>query len=85
MNLHDINTLILLAFRYALGRKTYITSEVSRIVKENISTIHRNTLISICREIDHAIERNDAGMAMDIKIWLDLQKEIGIYLNETKD
>lgn len=70
------NILAINAVRYALGRKSYVTDEVARIIIEDFDklTIHTARLIYI--DIQKAIKENNYGMEMDKEIWLNLAKHI---------
>ena len=72
----NLNTLILAAFRYALGRKTYIVEEVVEDIIHNIDNIPDTYLKRMYEEIDEAISNNRAGMKMDIVLWKKLQEKI---------
>lgn len=66
---YDFNDLAVCAFRYAMGRKTYITSYIADILikhKNDISPQYRNV---ITREIELAFEANNYGMEMDKIEW----------------
>jgi len=64
----EINELRLLAFRYALGRKTYIVSELVEDLTNNWDTMSKYHK-QIQDDIKGAIRRNDAGMDMDVELW----------------
>jgi len=63
------NDTILAAFRYALGRQTYIVSSVVEDILKNWDNIDNNLKNLIKKEIEEAIEQNRAGMECDIKEW----------------
>lgn len=68
---HDEANLILgcCAFRYALGRKTYVVREVVDCLikhRKKLDTVTKNL---ICKEIKYATEEGWAGMFMDVKDW----------------
>ena len=62
-------SIIMWAFRYALGRKTYVVEEVANCLKENWEKIADHTKICIKEEITAAIALGHAGMDCDIKNW----------------
>jgi len=74
----DLDILAFSAFRYALGRKTYITASVSHILMAQAEHLEDNTRQLIIREIKGSIERGEAGMSMDADEWSYLAK----YLEE---
>ena len=57
------------AFRYALGRKTYVVIEVVDYMIENWGFIAPYKKEMIQREIKEAITNGSAGMDCDIKSW----------------
>ena len=61
--------MVMYAFRYALGRKTYSVETVSSYLIENWHRFKSQTKEQIVREIETAIERNEAGMECDINAW----------------
>ena len=68
--MYEVNeNIIMYAFRYALGRKTYSVSEVADLLIENWHRFKPHTKEQIIREIEGAIERNEAGMEIDINEW----------------
>lgn len=73
---NELQTLILCAVRYALGRKTYIVDDITRMLIKNPGIINDDTKAIICRDIDKAIEYNEAGMDMDKECWLHLKESL---------
>ncbi len=69
MNKHDTNTALFCAFRYALGRSTYITGEIANLLIKYKDTIEHLNKEQIKREIRCAIEYDEAGMDMDVEQW----------------
>ena len=65
----DLLLLILAAFRYALGRMSYITSTTALIIIDQWDSLPMNIKRVIQREIQQAIEQDLAGMACDIAYW----------------
>lgn len=57
------------AFRYALGRKTYVVNDVVRALREHWTTMKVNEQRLIHKEILEAIKENNAGMDCDITEW----------------
>ena len=64
------NIVLLCAFRYALGRRTYITGVISEEIERNwnkISEEHQNIIL---KEIKEAIETENAGdIHCDVPCW----------------
>jgi len=59
--------IVIYAFRYALGRKTYSVKDVIDYLKENIHRFSDMQKRMFVREIELAIENNNYGMEMDKK------------------
>lgn len=72
MNDHDFQTIIICAFRYCLGRTTYVTDEMANILQDNISKLTDNTKAVIIKDIQYSAENNRLGMNCDRVVWLKL-------------
>jgi len=57
------------AFRYALGRQTYVVSEVVEAIIDIWGKIPASEQLLYKKEITKAILDNKAGMEMDIAQW----------------
>ena len=57
------------AFRYALGRMTYVTEHVSSYILDNWDEFSDQDKALFQREIKDAIENNLAGHQCDIDSW----------------
>ena len=60
---------IVASFRYALGRKTYIVSEVVENILKNWAFLSVKFKTKIKEEIQEAINNNNAGSDIDIEQW----------------
>lgn len=65
----DMETLLIGAFRYALGRRTYVVFETVEILLNNWDSISEHDKQLFVREIKHAIEHNLAGDKCDVREW----------------
>lgn len=68
----DNNTpvwLVIAAFRYALGRRTYITSMMSEYLIKNSNLLTKEVKELIINEIDFAIKDNAIGDPCDRYYW----------------
>ena len=65
----DLNDLMWCAFRYALGRMTYVPATIAAIIVENIDHLNKTTRESIVRDIDKALIDDQAGMKCDSEEW----------------
>ena len=66
---------LFMAFRYALGRMTYVSLEMSEILIEKWDKISPSMRLRIQSEIRDAIDYDMAGMDMDIQQW---QRVLGL-------
>ena len=78
LNMVEYNDLAFCAFKYALGRMTYITKTVSDIL---IKMNHKGLLTywtkeQMIKELEDAIENNKAGMDIDKQYWQALLTEL---------
>ncbi|MDD3324229.1 MAG: hypothetical protein PHN38_03800 [Sulfurospirillaceae bacterium] len=60
---------LLASFRYALGRQTYIVSEVVENILTNWQILSQNTKNKMKTEIEEAIENNSIGHDIDKEQW----------------
>jgi len=67
MKLDEI--ILFLAFRYALGRRTYVVHDVTETIIRNWDNLSLKYQSLIHKEIKQAIEDENAGMDMDIERW----------------
>jgi len=81
----DFETLIICAFRYALGRRTYVVEEVCDLILYCKEDLSKWMLVKIQAEIAFAIDRGEAGMRMDEKAWVMLSRDIGSYLDSREE
>lgn len=71
------------AFRYALGRSTYAVIDVVDAICKEWPRISQNTRSLMQVEIMDAINRNRAGMDMDVAEWrkvLDLSLDVPVVV-----
>ena len=76
LNRMDFRLLILSAFRYALGRMTYIVPVVANVIGESKDRLDSQAIDLIIKEIEEAEKRDGLGMECDIDVWLKLKKEL---------
>lgn len=73
----DLNMLFITSFRYAITRKTYVTSVISDLIRKNKDLLNTNTLKLFIREIDEEIDRLEDP---DKNVWLALSYDLSGYL-----
>lgn len=61
--------IVFYAFRYACGRMTYATHDVSEFLISHWYELSPDTREMIVREIGEKIDRGEAGMDCDIESW----------------
>lgn len=74
----DLQILFIAAFRYALGRMTYVAPTVAGMIKDNIDYLTGNTINLMIKEIEDGDARGGLGMDVDKEIWLRLKAELQI-------
>lgn len=74
MKIEDDNDRLVLiaAFRYALGRMTYMPSVICKVLQDNWKDLTESDRKLIQREIQEAIDRNLAGMSCDVNNWKEI-------------
>jgi hypothetical protein len=65
----DKQIILSCAFRYALGRKTYVVSSVVNEILKHWDEFPKGKKEIYCREIKEAIKEKRAGMDCDVKQW----------------
>jgi hypothetical protein len=65
----DQDILLYCAFRYALGRRTYVPSVIEKIIIDNWKDMPPITREKYKKEIREAINRNCAGDIYDVEGW----------------
>jgi len=75
IDFEDCNQDILLfcAFRYALGRQTYVVGSIADIIKANWEHMPQSRRNLFRKEIEEAIEKGYAGSVnIDVPCWLSI-------------
>ena len=68
----EFQQFIIYAERYAIGRMTYVPSEVNNIILKYLPRISSNTLGVLIQDIELEADRDMLGMDFDKKMWLAL-------------
>lgn len=76
----DLDTILFLAFRYALPRHTYVTVEVADLIKKYIQILHPGTLRQISAEIQKEIVTDKTMWQCDQIMWMGVVADIEQYL-----
>jgi hypothetical protein len=61
--------IVFAAFRYALGRSTYIVTDVTDCIQRNASALPASDRAVMVREVRQAIADGRAGMPSDVAAW----------------
>lgn len=59
------------AFRYALGRRTYVVRDVCEAIKQNVNGIQRKLCDQMVQEISEAVNTYRVGDHIHAKRWLE--------------
>ena len=71
----DISIIIFCAFRYALGRMTYMPSIVQLFIRDNIDIVDTKDINLMIKEITEAEERDGLGdNNIDAPGWINLRE-----------
>lgn len=74
---NDFGDIMIMALRYALGRRTYVTDEVPSFIKQNAEFINERICIVMLGDITRYIEDRKNGIEKDddcdYNSWLSLQ------------
>lgn len=65
----DARLILISAFRYALGRRTYMPGVVVGVIKDQWLNLSPHDRSQIQGDIRHAIECNMAGDDCDVDVW----------------
>ena len=74
----ELETLLIYAQRYAIGRMTYAPTEVATLVRKYMPYATTGALNILIQDIEQQADVDMLGDVCDVKTWLDL-------LNELKD
>lgn len=73
----DLQNIVIMALRYALGRKTYVTDEVPKFIMEHPDIVDERVCIVMIRDIDGYLNDKKNGLihddSFDTVNWLSLQ------------
>ena len=72
ITIQEFQQIIIYAERYAIGRMTYVPSEVNQIIRKYLPRISSNTLGVLIQDIEFKADRDMLGMDFDKKMWLAL-------------
>jgi hypothetical protein len=66
----DQDILLFCAFRYALGRQTYVVGSIAKILRDNWSGLSKDRRVFYKKEIREAVEMGFAGSpVIDVPEW----------------
>ena len=74
MDLSNVETkeLFIMAFRYCLGRSTYVVADMVSLIDRNWNNFSQDEKYMIKHEIKYAIKFDRAGMEIDVKSWQEI-------------
>lgn len=70
------NWVAVAAFRYSLGRMTYVVRDCCDFLEDAAKDLEAVDLKLMIREIDEAVNRREAGMQFDVDRWLGLRASL---------
>lgn len=76
----DLDLVFVAAFRYALGRRTYMVFTIADFIKTNIALVPQNIINLMIQEITEAEQNHNDGLYKalgddcDVKTWLSLRE-----------
>lgn len=73
----ELDEMLFMSFRYAFGRRSYITSVCGDLLIKYASDINEHTKTAICYEIGVGLHDGVYGMEMDKSGWLSVLKALG--------
>ena len=73
-NMKDFSCIVLCAFRYALGRMSYMPSLVAEFIKGNVDKLTPCHIRLMIEEINDYDAMGWLGMDCDIQLWLNLKR-----------
>lgn len=76
MNNMELNDLMVCAFRYALGRRSYITHTIAELLIKHKDKLFAQSKETVLKDIQVAFDTNNYGMEMDRAVWEKLQGEL---------
>lgn len=79
----DFEILLISAFRYSLGRSSYVPSVIIDIIENNKEQIRETTLGLFIREIElrKQLGPDSLGMSVENELWLDLRERLMEYVD----
>jgi len=83
ISVEELDELLFLSFRYALGRRTYVVSDVASYIMKNKEQLADDTIWRICSEIDQMGEEK-LGDPCDVNVWLSVRSSLGQYMSDKK-
>jgi hypothetical protein len=78
----DMQIVLVGAFRYALGRSTYVVDSTCNVIEAMTPDMPTGQLSLIEREIEKAIKDKAAGMQMDVDRWLVCRAKVLVEIKQ---
>ncbi len=75
--------IMIAAFRYALGRMSYMVEHVASWIEQHADTMPENDAQLIIKEIDEQALLGSLGMEMDERVWRRLQARLRLSIGDT--
>ena len=85
-NMNDFGLMCICAARYAIGRRTYVSSAIPRFITSNLDKLNENDLRVLRRDIKEEIRRGNYGDEnIDKPYWDTFVSKLDEVLGNTND
>lgn len=74
---HEFSDILFLAFRYCIGRMTYVVQDMHTYIKKHGQHLSNKNKSLMRKEIRTALDHGHAGMECDRQIWEDVLRLLG--------
>jgi len=79
MNKMELNDLMVCAFRYALGRKTYVVATIGELLIKHKDILSETSKAQMIRDINRVTKTANYGMDIDKNIWIRVRTALEGY------
>lgn len=74
--MYDFKNIVILALRYSLGRKNYVTTETSNFIKDHPEVVDKRTKMVMLKDLNNYFDKREVFYRddkCDYETWLDLK------------
>lgn len=76
VNLMELNDMLVMSFRYAFGRRTYVVHTCADLLMKYRHMLYFGNKQLILREIKYGIAKDQAGGRTDVDVWEALANDL---------